>query len=434
MEPGIISLIVLICFMVLLASGTPVFGALGIAGVVGILLLMGPRGLGAVPGVIYDRLRGFTLVAVPLFILMGEIIFITGIGADIYTATSRWLNRLSGSLGMASVAACAIFGALCGVSVAGAATIGSFAIPEMLKRGYDKSLAPGCVAASGGLALLIPPSVALILYGVVGDESVGKLFIGGIIPGIVLALMMMGFIWLYAKFRPHVAPRSTEVVTWNMRFVALVKIWPVVVLIVLILGSIYLGIATPTEAAAVGCIGALALGLQRGSLNWSVLRRIFRATMMTSGMILLIFSSALLFGYVLTLLEVPQNLADYVGKSDLPNWAILTLVFALLFLMGMFMDIVSVILISTPILLPIVVDMGYNSLWFGIVMAITCEIAVETPPVGLNLFVIKGVSPPEVSLMDVIRGVIPFIFVETLGLIIFIAFPGLTLWLPGLLE
>ena len=434
MEPGIISLIVLICFMVLLASGTPVFGALGIAGVVGILLLMGPRGLGAVPGVIYDRLRGFTLVAVPLFILMGEIIFITGIGADIYTATSRWLNRLSGSLGMASVAACAIFGALCGVSVAGAATIGSFAIPEMLKRGYDKSLAPGCVAASGGLALLIPPSVALILYGVVGDESVGKLFIGGIIPGIVLALMMMGFIWLYAKFRPHVAPRSTEVVTWNMRFVALVKIWPVVVLIVLILGSIYLGIATPTEAAAVGCIGALALGLQRGSLNWSVLRRIFRATMMTSGMILLIFSSALLFGYVLTLLEVPQNLADYVGKSNLPNWAILTLIFALLFFMGMFMDIVSVILISTPILLPIVVDMGYNSLWFGIVMAITCEIAVETPPVGLNLFVIKGVSPPEVSLMDVIRGVIPFIFVETLGLIIFIAFPGLTLWLPGLLE
>ena len=246
--------------------------------------------------------------------------------------------------------------------------------------------------------------------------------------------MMMGFIWLYAKFYPHVAPRSQEIVTWDMRFAALVKIWPVVVLIVLVLGSIYLGIATPTEAAAVGCIGALALGLQRGSLNWSALQRIFRATMMTSGMILLIFSSALLFGYVLTLLEVPQNLADYVGKSDLPNWAILTLVFALLFLMGMFMDIVSVILISTPILLPIVVDMGYNSLWFGIVMAITCEIAVETPPVGLNLFVIKGVSPPEVSLMDVIRGVIPFIFVETLGLIIFIAFPELTLWLPGLLE
>jgi len=433
-DPNIISVIVILCFLILLASGTPIFGALGLAGIIGILLLVGPRGLGAVPAVIYDRLRGFTLVAVPLFILMGEIIFITGIGADIYTATSRWLNKLSGSLGMASVAACAIFGALCGVSVAGAATIGRFAIPEMLDRGYDKGLATGCVAAAGGLALLIPPSVALILYGVVGDESVGKLFIGGIIPGVVLALMMMSYIWLLSKFRPQMVPRSTEEVTWNMRFTALVRIWPVLILILLVLGSIYLGIATPTEAAAVGCIGSFAMGFQRRRLNWKTLRDIFRATMLTSGMILLIFSSALLFGYALTLLQVPQSLAEFVAKSQLPNWAVLTLLFALLFFMGMFMDIVSVILISTPILLPIVIDMGYNALWFGIVMAITCEIATETPPVGLNLFVIKGVSPPHVSLVDIIRGVIPFAIVETLGLIIFITFPSLTLWLPGLLD
>jgi C4-dicarboxylate transporter DctM subunit len=434
MDSNLISIIVILVFLILLASGTPIFASLGLAGIIGILLLMGPRGLGAVPGVIYDRLRGFTLVAVPLFILMGEIIFITGIGADIYTATSRWLNKLSGSLGMASVAACAIFGALCGVSVAGAATIGRFAIPEMLDRGYDKSVATGCVAASGGLALLIPPSVALILYGVVGDESVGKLFIGGIIPGVVISLMMMGYIWLLSKIRPFLVPRSTEDVTWHMRFASLARIWPVLILILLVLGSIYLGIATPTEAAAVGCIGALAIGFQRKRLNWGTIRSIFRATILTSGMILLIFSSALLFGYVLTLLQVPQYLADLVATSHLPNWAVLTLVFALLFIMGMFMDIVSVILISTPILLPIVIGMGYNTLWFGIVMAITCEIATETPPVGLNLFVIKGVSPPSVSLVDVIRGAIPFAMVETLGLIIFVSFPGLVLWLPGLLE
>ncbi|MFN2302508.1 MAG: TRAP transporter large permease [Anaerolineales bacterium] len=434
MDSSLISIIVILVFLILLASGTPIFASLGLAGIIGILLLMGPRGLGAVPGVIYDRLRGFTLVAIPLFILMGEIIFITGIGADIYTATSRWLNKLSGSLGMASVAACAIFGALCGVSVAGAATIGRFAIPEMLDRGYDKSVATGCVAASGGLALLIPPSVALILYGVVGDESVGKLFIGGIIPGVVVALMMMGYIWLLSKIRPHLVPRATENVTWHMRLASLGRIWPVLILILLVLGSIYLGIATPTEAAAVGCIGALAIGFQRKRLNWRTIRSIFRETILTSGMILLIFSSALLFGYVLTLLQVPQNLAELVATSQLPNWAVLTLVFALLFIMGMFMDIVSVILISTPILLPIVMGMGYNTLWFGIVMAITCEIATETPPVGLNLFVIKGVSPSSVSLMDVIRGAIPFAMVETFGLIIFVAFPGLVLWLPGLLK
>ena len=434
MDPVIISIIVIVSFLIFMAAGMPVFGALGLAGIIGILLLQGSRGLGAVPGVIYDRLRGFTLVAIPLFILMGEIIFVTGIGADIFTATSKWLNKLPGSLGMASVAACAIFGALCGVSLAGAATIGSFAIPEMLKRGYDKSLATGCVAAAGGLALLIPPSVALILYGVVGDESVGKLFIGGIIPGLVLALLMMGYIFFLSKFRPHIAPRSMEEISWSERLTALVRIWPVLVLILLVLGSIYLGIATPTEAAAVGCMGAFGIGILRKKLNLSSLRRIFRETMLTSGMILLIFSSALLFGYVLTLLQLPQHLAEYVANSHLPDRVVLIFIFLFLFVMGMFMDIVSVILISTPILLPIVIGMGYNTLWFGIVMAIVCEIATETPPIGLNLFVIKGVSPPQVSLIDIIRGVIPFAVVETVGLVIFIAFPNLVLWLPGVLT
>ena len=432
MEPAVITIIIVAAFMVFLLSGMPVFGALGLASVLGILLLQGPRGLGAVPGVIYDRLAGFTLVAVPLFILMGEIIFVSGIGADIYTVTSRWLNRLPGSLGMSSVAACAIFSSLCGVSVAGAATIGSFAIPEMLKRNYDKSLATGCVAASGGLALLIPPSVALILYGVVGDESVGQLFIAGILPGVVLAVLMMGYILVLSILRPSLAPPTTDQVTWRMRFAALGKIWPVLLLILLVLGSIYTGAATPTEAAAVGCIGALFFSLLRGKLSWRVLTQIFRSTMLTSSMIMLIFASALLFGYVLTRLQVPQHLAELVAASQLPNWATLLLIFGLLYLMGMFMDIVSVILISTPILLPIVVGMGYSPLWFGVVMAIACEIGTETPPVGLNLFVIKGVSPPSVSLMDVIKGALPFAAVETVGLAIFVVFPDLVLWLPGL--
>jgi C4-dicarboxylate transporter DctM subunit len=433
-DPVTITLIIIGIFLVLLFLGMPVFGALGTASVVGILLVQGGRGLGAVPGVIYDRLAVFPLVAVPLFILMGEIIFHSGIGSNIFTATNRWCNRLPGSMGMASVAACAIFSALCGVSVAGAATIGSFAIPEMLRRGYDKSLATGCVAASGGLALLIPPSVALILYGVVGDESVGKLFIAGIVPGIVLAALMMGYIFVVGIVRPDIAPRTTDTVTWAMRFAALFQIWPAVLLIVLVLGSIYKGIATPTEAASVGCIGALILAWFKKKLSWRTMRTIFRSTISTSAMIMLIFASALLFGYVLTRLQVPQELASFVATLDVPNWAILFCIFALIYIMGMFMDVVSVILISTPILLPIVLQMGYSSLWFGIVMAIACEIGTETPPVGLNLFVIKGVSPPSVTLMDVIRGAIPFALVETVGLIIFIVFPGLVLWLPNLVH
>ena len=434
MDSVTITLIVIGGFLLLLFLGMPVFGALGMSSVTGILLVQGVRGLGAVPGVIYDRLTVFPLVAVPLFILMGEIIFHSGIGSNIFTATNRWCNRLPGSMGMASVAACAIFSALCGVSVAGAATIGSFAIPEMLRRGYNKSLATGCVAASGGLALLIPPSVALILYGVVGDESVGKLFIAGIVPGIVLAGLMMGYIFIIGLLRPELAPRSTEDVSWRMKFDALFQIWPVVLLIVLVLGSIYKGIATPTEAAAVGCVGALILSYFKKKLDWKTFRNILRSTISTSTMIMLIFASALLFGYVLTRLQVPQALASYVATLDMPNWVILICIFALLYIMGMFMDVVSVILISTPILLPIVLQMGYSSLWFGIVMAIACEIGTETPPVGLNLFVIKGVSPPSVSLMDIIRGAIPFALVETVGLIIFIVFPDLVLWLPNLVK
>lgn len=421
-------------FLLLLFGGMPVFGALGSASVVGIILTQGVRGLGAVPGVIYDRLAVFPLVAVPLFILMGEIIFHAGIGASIFTTTNRWLNRLPGSIGMASVAACAIFSALCGVSVAGAATIGSFAIPEMLRRGYDKSLATGCVAASGGLALLIPPSVALILYGVVGDESVGELFIAGIVPGIVLAILMMGYILIIGIIRPDIAPRHSEEVSWKMRFQALAHIWPALLLIVLVLGSIYKGIATPTEAASVGCVGALVIALFRKRLSWKTFRLILRSTISTSAMIMLIFASALLFGYVLTRLQVPQEFAAYVATLDLPNWVVLICVFALLYAMGMFMDVVSVILISTPILLPIILQMGYSSLWFGIVMAIACEIGTATPPVGLNLYVIKGVSPPNVTLMNIIRGAFPFVVVETIGLAIFLLFPDLVLWLPNLIR
>lgn len=421
-------------FLILLFGGMPVFGALGATSVVGILLAQGTRGLGAVPGVIFDRLAVFPLVAVPLFILMGEIIFHSGIGAGIFTATNRWLNRLPGSIGMASVAACAIFSALCGVSVAGAATIGSFAIPEMLRRGYDKSLATGCVAASGGLALLIPPSVALILYGVVGDESVGRLFIAGIVPGIVLAGLMMGFIFIVGIVRPDLAPKNDEAVTWAMRFQAVVQIWPAVLLIILVLGSIYQGIATPTEAASVGCVGALIIAYFRKQLDWMKFRTILRSTISTSAMIMLIFASALLFGYVLTRLQVPQEFASYVATLDMPNWVILLCIFLLIYVMGMFMDVVSVILISTPILLPIILQMGYSSLWFGIVMAIACEIGTATPPVGLNLYVIKGVSPPSVSLMNIICGAIPFVLVETFGLAIFLLFPDLVLWLPNLIK
>jgi len=430
MDPGVITLFVVLILFALFLAGIPIFAALGVASIAGLLMLQGVDGLGAAPGVIYDRMSGFTLVAVPLFILMGEIIFVSGLGGDIYQAASRWLSGVRGSLGMASVAACAVFGALCGVSVAGAATIGKFAIPEMLKRGYDRRLATGCVASAGGLALLIPPSVGLILYGLVADQSVGLLFIAGIVPGIILALMMMAYIFILGLVRPAAVAATSERATWGERWSSLLRIWSVVLLIILVLGTIYTGIATPTEAAAIGCVGAAAIAWLRGALTATVIRRILSETVHNTGMILAILASALLFGYLLTRLRVPQELVIFVSESGLSDIVILAGIFLVLIVMGMFMDVVSVILIATPLMLPVVTTMGYDPIWFGIVMAVATEMAVITPPVGLNLFVIKGISPPEVSLGDVTIGAAPFFGVLLAGLILFVMFPEIVLWLP----
>jgi tripartite ATP-independent transporter DctM subunit len=432
MDANIIAVIVIFAFLFFLLIGMPIFACLGLAGTLGILLLRGPAGLQVIPTVMYDKLRSFILVAVPLFILMGQVIFYSGMGEYLYTLSHRWLNRLPGGLAMASVSACTVFGAMCGVSIAGAATIGSFAIPEMLQRGYDKRLAVGSVAAAGALALLIPPSVGFIIYGEVADESVGMLFIGGIVPGLVLSLMMMTYIGLVALLRPEMAPAAKETVTWKLRLVTLSKIWPSLLLIFSVLGTIYLGIATPTQAAAVGFVCSLILArfvYQR--LNWRIFRDIARSTMVTTGMILLIFVSAMFFGYVLTLLKLPQYIMLFITESGWPPWLALTAIMGMLILLGCFVDVVSVITISTPLLLPTVTMLGYSTLWFGIVMGITLEMAVITPPVGLNLYTIKGIAPPEVTMSDILRGVVPFIFIELVCLAIFVAFPALCLWLPG---
>jgi tripartite ATP-independent transporter DctM subunit len=431
MDPILITVIIFILLFILFGSGQPVFAALATASIVGILLLQGPRGLGAVSGVLYDRLNSFTLVAVPLFILMGEAVFVTGIGSELYTAANSWLNKVRGGMAMASVLASAVFGALCGVSIAGAAAIGSFAIPEMRKRGYHKSLAVGPVTAAGALSLLIPPSIAFIVYGEVADESVGKLFLGGVVPGLVLTLLMILYIFIVCLLKPHYAPMPTEVISWKARFKSLEKIWPALTLIALVLGTIYFGICTPTESAAVGCVGSFLIILMRGKMGWKVLRHILQRTMLTTGMILIIFSAAMLFGYLLTRLQAPQLIISLVQEAQLPPWAVMSLAMAILIILGMFMDIVSVILIATPLLSPMIIELGHSVLWFGIIVGITCEMAVITPPIGLNLFVIKGVAPDDISLQDITKAALPFVFVEIIALIIFIVFPGLCLWLPN---
>lgn len=429
-DPITLFSIVVILFFALLLVGVPIFAAIGVPSMLGIYLFSGFTGLNVIPSMLHRGLASYTLICIPLFILMGETMARTSIGSRLYNLFYVWLNRVPGSLAIASVGSAAVFGAMSGVSVAGAATIGQVAIPEMLKRQYNPGLAGGSVAAAGSLALLIPPSIGFVLYGEMADQSIGKLFTAAILPGLLLAGLMMVYLFFLTIIKPAMAPRVEETIPWSVRLRALREVWTPIVLILLVLGTIYFGIATPTEASGVGALGALLIAMVYRELSWKLLIEIFRSAVVTSGMILLILISALLFGYIMTRLMIPQMLVSWIGNISQPAWVILIIVMVFLLLIGMFLDIISVILITTPILLPIITSLGYDPIWYGVILVISCEMAVITPPVGLNLYVIKGIAP-AISLNAIIYGVLPFVLVEALAIVILVLFPDIALWLPS---
>jgi len=431
MEAGTIFSLLLALFVLLLVAGAPVFAALGVASVFGLVLHGGLGALSAVPDVLHRGISSYSLISIPLFILMGEVIARTSIGGKLFTMFLMWMHRLPGSLAVASVGSSAVFGAMSGVSVAGAATIGRFAIPEMLQRGYNPRLATGTVAAAGALALLIPPSIGFVLYGEVAGQSIGKLFIGAVLPAVLVSVLMMIYVFVLCTARKDMAPIDRQVkYGWGQRIVALRDVWAALLIVLLVLGTIYLGVATPTEAAGMGAIGAFIVAAAYRELSLRMILEIFRSTAVTSGMILLILASALLFGYIMTRLMIPQKLVLTLASVDLPSWLMLAAIILFLLMVGMVLDVVSVIVITTPILLPVIVTLGFSPIWFGIILIITCEMAVITPPVGLNLYVIKGIAP-QVALNDIIRGALPFVGVELLAILILAAFPEIVLWLPG---
>ena len=433
LEPNIVFIISVIVLLLLIFAGCPIFVSLGTASLTGIFLLGGVDAVSRLPAIIFTHLDSFILLSVPLFLLMGQILFFSGIGADLYEAGNNWLAGIKGGLAMASTLACAVFGAMCGVSLAASASIGSFAIPEMRKYKYHPRFAAGTVAAAGALAMLIPPSLLFILYGAVADVSVGKLFIGGIVPGIILASMMCLYEWIAVSRNPEMAAMVTDPISWKKKFSSLVRLWPALFLIFSVLGTIYLGVCTPTEAGAMGSMGALfiAFFIYR-SLDWKKLRLIFNFTTRTTAAILLIFTCGVMFSVLLTMLKVPDALADFTVNSGLPPWGVILLFNFILLILGMFLDGATAIVVTTPIVLPAIVSMGFDPLWWGIILVLNLEMAVITPPVGLNLYAIKSIAP-DISMADIIRGSLPFVVVESICLIIFIVFDELTLWAPSLM-
>lgn len=425
-------LIVLAVLLGLIGIGAPIFLALGAAGLLGLYMARGAMALFFGPTSLFAQLNSFELLALPLFVLMGNFLSATPVGENLYRAAALWFSRVRGGLGVATVGASTMFGAVSGVSIAGVAAIGSIAVPQMLARGYSQRLAAGSVVSSGALAMLIPPSVPLIIYGAVSGVSVSDLFIGGIVPGLLLAFALATYIWVRASLNPSEAPLEHEgPPDWGARLRSLGGLWHAILLVGLVLGVIYTGVATPSEAGAFGAIGALFLaGVVFRSLSWARLWQILGSSARISGAILLIMGCARIFGDYLNLIRLPDAVSQALTQTGLQPFVILMLVMIALLVLGMLVDAVSLIVVTTPILLPLILALGYDPLWFGIILVMNLEMAVITPPVGLNLYTLKAVAP-VLPIETIIRSVLPFVLLQFAVLTLFVLVPELALWLPG---
>ncbi|MCC6473179.1 MAG: TRAP transporter large permease subunit [Burkholderiales bacterium] len=422
----------LAAMLALLATGTPVAVAMGLLGVLGVLLFLPAAAITQLATIAFAQSANFVLVVVPLFVLMGEVLAATSIGRDLFTAAQIWLRRLPAALAVGTVIACACFAAVCGSSPVTAATIGAMAVPEMIAKGYDRRLALGVTAAGGTLGILIPPSIPMILYGVITETSIGALFIAGIVPGILMAAMLSGTAVWKAWRNPALAPQAGEALAARERWTSLRSVLPVMLLALAVLGSIYTGIATPTEAGAVGAVGAIVIAAALRSLGRETILRVFDNTARTTAMFILLIIAGLFSAFVLARLGIPQATAKFLVELELAPWVILVLINLLLVILGMFMDPMSLMVIIVPVFFPAVVALGYDPVWFGVVITINIEIAAISPPVGFNLFVLKTVIR-DVDMKDIVMGSLIFMVPLVLGIGLLIAWPEIALYLPRLM-
>ena len=378
----------------------------------------------------FSFIANFPIVAVPLFLMMGYVAFHAGFTQDIYYAARVWLSRLYGGLAMASVAGCAMFAAVSGSSLATAAAMGKIAVPEMLRYNYDKGLAAGVVAASGTLGSLIPPSILMILYGIFTEVSIGKLLLAGFIPGVMSAAIYMAMIYVRARLNPEIAPRA-ETVAWIDRIIALKGTWSIIVLFTIVMGGIYLGIVTPTEAAAAGAAGALLLGFIAGRLNrqktWNALVETVRQC---ANIFALVLGAKIFVGFI-ALTGVANVVTLWAATLDLPPIMIMLMLSLVFIVLGTFMDPLGMMLLTLPVVIPVIEDLGYNLVWFGVIMIKFLEIGLITPPVGLNCFILKGVVGDAISLETIFKGILWFLLMDVFTLAILIYFPEISLFLPN---
>jgi tripartite ATP-independent transporter DctM subunit len=425
-EIGILGVIVLFVLMFLgmhigLAMGLVAFAGLAVlTNLDAALLRLGSASLGIT--------LSYTIAVLPLFMLMGEFAFVSGLTSDAYYAAHKWLGRFPGGLGMATIAGCAGFSAICGSSIATTTTVGAVALPEMQRYNYSPNLSIGSIAAGGTMGILIPPSAGFILYGIINEESIGELFMAGILPGLLLSFLFIVTIFILVKRNPKLAPAGPKI-GWGERIGVFKDIWGVVVVFLIVMGGIYSGIFTPTEAGAIGALCAFLIALLRKKLSRENLRNAFLNMLGTTGMVFLILIGAIFFGYFLAASRLTIAMADFVVALPLPPLTVLIAILFLFLILGCVMDPFAMLMIVVPILVPIIKSMGFDPIWFGVLTVIMMELGMITPPVGMNVFIMKGVAG-NVPMYDIFRGLFPFVLAMAICVAIIVAFPQIALFLP----
>jgi C4-dicarboxylate transporter, DctM subunit len=434
MDTTTVGMIGFAAMLALMFLGMPIGVAMGAVGFLGFAWVSGwNAALNMLSLAPYSAVATYVLTVVPLFVLMGHIANETGVGRELYATAQIWLRHRRGGLAMATVAACAGFAAISGSSVATAATMTTVALPQMRKLGYDPKLATGSVAAGGTLGILIPPSVIFLIYGFLTEQSIGKLFLAGILPGILLTVMFIITIAIVTWRDPEQAPQTQARATIAERLLALRDVWAVAALFTLVIGGMYGGAFTATEAAGVGAFGTLLVALLRRRLTWAGLWRALTSTVETVAIVTVILIGAVVLGYFLAVTQLPMKLAQLLADSGLSPTSIMLMIIAAYLIMGAFMDELAMILLTVPILFPVVQAIGYDPIWFGVIIVIVCQAGMIAPPVGLNVFVISGMVK-DVPMADIYRGIMPFLLAMVVLLGILMVAPEIALYLPRTMK
>ena len=416
----------------LMALRVPIALAMGLVGMAGLGLMRSwPAAMSSVAGEFVD-VGSYTLSVVPLFVLMGNFVTRAGMSRDLYQAAYAFIGHLRGGLAMSTIAACAGFGAICGSSIATTATMARVAMPEMQRFHYAPALAAGSICAGATLGILIPPSVILVIYGIMTEQSIGALFAAGIVPGLIATGFYLAAAMAITARHPHYGPPGDRT-PWPQRWAALRKVWSVLLLFALVMGGIYGGIFTPTEAAGVGATGGFLFALARGTLPFKALVHVLVESARTTAMLFTIVIGAAIFANFLNFTTMPQDLKDFVAAFNVNPTLVIVAICLIYVVLGTAMETLSMILLTVPIFFPLVQSLGFDPIWFGVLIVCVAEISMITPPVGMNIFVLSSVVP-DVRTSDIWRGVLPFVVADVLRMLVLIAFPMLTLWLPRLLN